>query len=265
MGVRVEIAIVNQSSLGHDVVATMAAAVERQLIEHAAPAWQRVAPAVSCHGRLETVTPTAMPVVIFDRAWSAAAHGYHRETPDGRAYARVFIDVVIEDGGVVLYDGPRLTVASVVSHEAIEIFIDPDCNVWADGPPTPYGSCYAVEVCDPVNGDVYPIAGSGGTQVGVSNFVFPDWFDPEAAPGTQLDHLRHLTRPFNARPGGHTLVRWRPGTETMLSSLPLPAPARIGAMSHPAARSMRRVMGAGQGGYGRRHGLRATTARSATT
>src|SRR5262249_52871919 len=154
------------------------------------------------------------------------------------------LDLVFADGGVMLYDGPRLTVASVVSHEAIEMFIDPECNTWIDGPITPIGRSYALEICDPVNGDTYPVLANDGNPIGVSNFVYPDWYDSEAYWGQgPYDHLGRLHRPFSLRAQGHALVRWVPGTEKMLGSAVLPSFRRFSSLQHPAARTMRRITG----------------------
>src|SRR6185436_11269469 len=140
------IAVVSQCSLERDVVLRIVEAVGRQLAEHVAPAWGRRAPEIALYDALSAVPPGVPPIVLFDHAGGAGAGGYHTETPDGRSFARVFLDTVLADGGVVLHDGARPTVASVVSHEAIEMFIDPDCNVWVDGPPIPQGRSYALEV-----------------------------------------------------------------------------------------------------------------------
>ena len=63
-----------------------------------------------------------------------------------------------------------------VSHELMEMLVDPQLNQFALGP---NGAKYDKEVCDPVQDDssAYNI---GGTLV--SNFVFPSWFDPNGAP-----------------------------------------------------------------------------------
>lgn len=246
------IAVVSQCSLEPDVVLKMVEAVGRQLAEHVAPAWGRRAPEVTFHDRLSTVPSGVPPIVLFDRAWDASAAGYHTETPDGRSFARVFLDTVLADGGVVLHDGPRLTVASVVSHEAIEMFIDPDCNVWVDGPAIPQGKSYALEVCDPVNGETYPVTTGDGTVVGVSNFLYPDWFDPEAAAGARFDHQGSLHRPFSVREKGYSLVRWWPGAEVMVGSSVLPYLHRFSSIQFPASRTMRRVTGRGFRHHGRR-------------
>jgi hypothetical protein len=89
------------------------------------------------------------------------------------------------------------SVSSVLSHEVLEMFVDPNCNLWAnDG----QGSAYSFEVCDPVEAPTYTVDG-----VSVSNFVTPSWFDPQAATTAQLDKLRQLTTPFSILQGGYVV------------------------------------------------------------
>ena len=71
------------------------------------------------------------------------------------------------------------SVSSVMSHEVLEMYIDPNCNLWAnDGK----GSAYSFEVCDPVEAPSYTVNG-----VSVSNFVTPSWFDSLAPATAQFD------------------------------------------------------------------------------
>jgi hypothetical protein len=57
------------------------------------------------------------------------------------------------------------SVSSLLSHEALEMFVDPNCNLWAqDGK----GSAYSLEVCDPVEAPTYTVNG-----ISVCNFVTP--------------------------------------------------------------------------------------------
>ena len=87
------------------------------------------------------------------------------------------------------------SVSSVLSHEVLEMFVNPNCNLWAnDGK----GSAYSFEVCDPVEAPSYPVNG-----VSVSNFVTPSWFDPLAPATAQFDKLGQLHGPFSILKGGY--------------------------------------------------------------
>jgi hypothetical protein len=89
------------------------------------------------------------------------------------------------------------SVSSVLSHEVLEMFIDPNCNLWAsDGK----GSVYSFEVCDPVEAPSYNVNG-----ISVCNFVTPAWFDPMAPATAQFDKLGQLTAPLSILRGGYVV------------------------------------------------------------
>jgi hypothetical protein len=89
------------------------------------------------------------------------------------------------------------SVSSVLSHEVLEMYVDPNCNLWAnDGK----GSAYSFEVCDPVEAPTYTVSG-----VSVSNFVTPAWFDPLAPATAQFDKLGQLKTPFSILKGGYVV------------------------------------------------------------
>ena len=124
-----------------------------------------------------------------------------------RAFTVNFLWVPAKLWGVVaakpeLDNGGQVTtgdwsVSSVLSHEVLEMFIDPNCNLWAnDGT----GSAYSFEVCDPVEAPAYDVGG-----VSVSNFVTPSWFDPLAAASAQFDKLGQLKAPFSIVKGGYVV------------------------------------------------------------
>jgi hypothetical protein len=85
----------------------------------------------------------------------------------------------------------------VLSHEVLEMFIDPNCNLWAsDGK----GSAYSFEVCDPVEAPSYNVNG-----ISVCNFVTPAWFDPMAPATAQFDKLGQLTAPLSMLKSGYVV------------------------------------------------------------
>lgn len=189
------IAVVNESTLFNAVDAQRAAdACAHQLRYHAGPAWSKTAPGVVLYPNEASVPAGADIVAILDDADQAGALGYHDETPSGKPYGRVFVAVSEQDG---------VSVSSVLSHEVLELFVDPTCCGWEwDGNTT----LYAREVGDPVESDSYTIKSHDGTMVEVSNFVFPGWFDPQAAVGTRLDQLHKLSTPFTMTPHGYVIV-----------------------------------------------------------
>jgi hypothetical protein len=89
------------------------------------------------------------------------------------------------------------SVSSVLSHEVLEMFVDPNCNLWGSND---HGRVYSLEVCDPVKAPTYDVNG-----VSVSNFMTPAWFDPQAPTASQFDKLGKLSAPFSISPGGYVV------------------------------------------------------------
>jgi hypothetical protein len=76
----------------------------------------------------------------------------------------------------------------VLSHEVLEMFVDPHCNLWAnDGK----GSAYSFEVCDPVEAHPH---GQRCLRIQLRD---PAWFDPLAPATAQLDKLGQLKAAFS--------------------------------------------------------------------
>jgi len=134
-------------------------------------------------------------LTIQDDSDAGGFLGYHRVTPDGKPYARVFVNSIFMHGGEMLTTS--LSVSTVMSHEICEWFVNPFLNVWAEGPK----GQYAVEICDPVAEETYEING-----VSVSNFVCRRYFDARAPQCCTLDHLGTVSTPFSVRPGGRIRV-----------------------------------------------------------
>lgn len=212
------IGIVNLSSnVSNDDVKKMVVAIQEQLKYDVAHAWNRDYWFVIFYSDPKLMSPRAYPIVIVDNDSTPGALGWHAEQ-GGKAYGKVMTDPVLQNGGVALYDpkNPQnVSVASVLSHEVIETFVDPFINVWVDGPKIRQGSCYAMEACDPVESNSY-INTSAGVPVSVSNFVNRSYFIPDVPAGTKLDHLGVLTAPFSLAPGGYMVVREQPGTEAQV-------------------------------------------------
>jgi hypothetical protein len=216
------IAILNQSNLNQPNqstylvsdadVKTMTQAIASQIQSDVAPLWGRAAATV-------TFNPTPLPpdayvVAIVDSipAQQTGVVGSHSETQTGQVSGIVAAQPILANNGQVL-TGDLATadwsVSSTLSHEVLEMFIDPNCNMWAnDG----NGSVYGLEVCDPVEGPPYTVT-VGSQDVWVSNFVTPAWFDPQAPAGSQVDFQGLLTKtgPFTILPGGYMTYESKSG------------------------------------------------------
>jgi hypothetical protein len=190
------IAIVNQSTVVKDAdVQTMTAAIASQLQNDVAPIWER-APA-----QVVFVPSTAIPagahgIAIVDTIQDqpTGVLGLHATDQAGQVWGVVAAQPELDAGEQVLTGD--WSVSSTLSHEVLEMFIDPSCNLWAnDG----NGTLYSLEICDPVEAPTYTVNG-----VSVSNFVTPAWFDPQAPSGSRFDKMgQPLTGPFSVLPGGY--------------------------------------------------------------
>jgi hypothetical protein len=191
------IAIFNQSSLvsGADA-ATMTEAIASQVQSDVALAWDREPAAVEFYADAAAIPADAHVITITDtiKDQPAGVLGFHTEDPGGKLWGTVAAQPELNNGGKVTTGD--WSVSSVLSHEVLEMFIDPNCNLWSnDGK----GSIYTFEVCDPVEAPTYVVNG-----VSVSNFVTPAWFDP-LAKGAQFDKLGLLTAPFEILKGGYVV------------------------------------------------------------
>lgn len=224
------VALVNLSTLvADDDVDLLATAVTTQLRRDWAPAWDRRSVHVRRFTSEARAAKTSYLGVILDDADVANALGYHDETPEGRQYFRVFAKPIIAAGGGVL--SGLYSVSATVSHEVLELLGDPACQTWADDGT---GNEYAFELGDPVESDSYDVDG-----IAVSNFVYPAWFDPQAPPTAQVDHLRRIAHPFQMSAGGYVIVR-SAGAISERFGREVPQWRRA-AKRHPAARTTRRL------------------------
>ena len=190
--------VINKSTLLKDEdFQAMVEACKIQLDRDVAPMWLR--------GTWNIVTnqpeSVGYPIVILDNPDHAGALGYHTESPDGKVWGRVFVKPVVDGGGEMLTGS--LSVAAVLSHEVIEAYCDPNVNLWAD---MNNGKMVCFEACDPVESDSYTVLTKSGRNVSVSNFVLPAWFDVQAAPGTKLDFMAKVQKPFTMSTGGYMVV-----------------------------------------------------------
>lgn len=190
-----QIAIFNQSSLVSQAdAATMTQAVASQVQSDAAPAWDRAPATVQYYADAAAIPAEAHVITITDTVndQPAGVLGFHTEDPGGRLWGTVAAQPELSNGGTATTGD--WSVSSVLSHEVLEMFIDPNCNLWANDGQT---SVYTVEVCDPVEAPTYVVNG-----VSVANFVTPAWFDPLAT-GARYDHLGLITAPFGILKGGY--------------------------------------------------------------
>jgi hypothetical protein len=162
-------------------------ALQKFLDEHFVPVWGTPATLVKATKPLAG----AWSIVFLDDADAANALGYHDLTKNGLPLSKIFVKTTIADGQKV---------SVTACHELAEMMVDPAINLWADGP---NASLYAYEMCDAVEEDEFVIDG-----IAMSDFVYPAYFELFRKPkSTQFDYLDLITRPFELRKGGYSLVR----------------------------------------------------------
>jgi hypothetical protein len=198
---RMLIAILNQTNqspqptVTNADVATMTAAIASQIQSDVAPIWGRAPATVTFYTDSNAVPTGAYRIAIVDTIPNqpTGVVGGHTEDQAGQMWGVVAAQPDLTNGGQVLTGDWSLS--STLSHEVLEMFIDPNCNMWANDA---QGSVYSLEVCDPVEAPTYTVNG-----VSVSNFVTPAWFDPQAPSGSQFDKVGLLTAGFSILPGGY--------------------------------------------------------------
>ena len=132
-----------------------------------------------------------------------AALGFHEANHRGIPYGFVFTE---------LARSLREQWTISLSHEALEMIADPECNLLVRGPhPSTRGAqvFHYYEMCDAVQGETYEIDG-----VTVSNFVLPLYFTGQEEVGARNDFLctphrdkrskkKSTLRSFGINPGGY--------------------------------------------------------------
>jgi hypothetical protein len=192
------ISVINFSKLDDATLQRAIRAVNRQISEDFASVWGSAWELILHASGADASNPETLedePVrgagvlYMVDESTLLGALGYHAinaaETPFG------FVFVLDADWSVTL------------SHEALEMIVDPTANVLVPGPdPRPgRGSnvvLHAYEACDAVERTSHEVDG-----VRVSNFITPYWFFEGDAPGTRNDFLGVGVASFGATPGSH--------------------------------------------------------------
>jgi hypothetical protein len=191
------VAVLNHSSVVTDAeIAAMVPALQQQVSTDFAPAWGTDAH-VTFVANKQRALKGAWQLVVLDDSTQAGALGFHDLTAAGLPISKVFAK------SDLAYNA---SVSVTVSHELLEMLLDPWINTAAQHPDGV--SWYAYEACDAVEADVlgYKIGG-----VLVSDFVLPPYFEPQPAPHSRFSFRQSLTKPFSLAAGGYSSV-WKPGT-----------------------------------------------------
>jgi hypothetical protein len=181
------ISVVNQSSMADDEVQAALRAVNRQIAEDVTPYWGLSATlrldATGAGGTVKTVRGEAL-IRIRD-----TVGGYHDVLDDGFPEGVIFTQL----SEVTREHHPWLTWTVALSHEAIELLVDPNLNTLVRGPhPGAKRQVFHYrEVCDPVQANTYEVDGFP-----VSNFVLPSYYGPGRKASPNTNFLGIKLKPF---------------------------------------------------------------------
>lgn len=174
----VQISVYNQATTPLPVpLAQMIVALQAYVDQFVGPVW-----GVACK-LTETQGPVAgtWGFVFCENTDSDGALAYHED--DGLPLSKVFVATTLQAGE---------SVSVSASHELAEALGDAGCNLYAM---SPNGTLYCAEICDAVEESTFEVLG-----LQMANFVYPAWF---GEPGTQMDHVGVLDKPFTLAKGGY--------------------------------------------------------------
>lgn len=189
----IQVSVINASTVLNDnEIRPVVNALQQQVTNDFRTAW-------GTDAELTFVPTGATPpneswwLTILDDSDQAGALGYHDLTPDGLPIGKVFAATDLKYGN-------SWTVTA--SHELLEMLADPNINltVFVQNANTS-GTLYAYEVCDACEADSY---GYTISNVKVSDFVFPSWFEGFRTQGsTQFDQCGNIEAPLQLLSGGY--------------------------------------------------------------
>lgn len=182
------ISIVNQSTIkSDDEVQQAIRVVNRQIAEDVAPYWGLTATLrLDGTGRGGDIRSLRGDALIRLRDEVQSFHDVGTAgVPEGVAFTQ--LDTLVKESH------PWLSWTATLSHEAIELLLDPWVNTLVRGPhPESKRSVfYYREVCDPVQREVYTLDG-----LPVSNFVLPAYYGPGTKRSSDTNFLGTPLRPF---------------------------------------------------------------------
>lgn len=178
------------------------AAIGKQVAEHFQPEWSLTATlkpvALSLHGKKAPTQKDADAVIYLGDSSNdptlgvKGAEGYHSHNNKGIPYGFVYLDIC---------EKYKESWTIALSHEVLELLADPDVALTI-GAPAPKGKhrgtvYFDLEVCDPTQGDQYPI-----DNIPVSNFIGKAYYKLSGGSG-HTNYLNLPLKPFGVRPGGY--------------------------------------------------------------
>lgn len=183
----ISVAIYNRATVPLPfAIAEQVAAMQRFCDECFSPIWQLQAKLSVTDGPVAG----SWGLVFMDTADSPGALAYHDEE-NNAPLSKVFVKTTLAAAA-------DLSVSA--SHELLEMLVDSACNRFVTESDSASPVWMSFEAADPVEDQFFPVGGFN-----MSNFVTPDWFDPQS-PGPRFDYLHNLTKPFELSAGGYAVT-----------------------------------------------------------
>ena len=214
------IAILNQSTVVSDIDGQTMVSALNTLLPQFCKDWLLASTTAVYVGKGKT-SSLRLKIYIRDTSDVAGALGYHDQMSDV-PYGLVFAKTCLQYGPILWSANLSLpTVAQTLSHEVFELLVDLNANLWASSLD---GTMYAYEVGDPVESNAVVVRLQTGTtpakagipikpataiysNVTLSDWVLPRWFDPQATSG-QFNHLNTVRAPLTLDSGGYAILSY---------------------------------------------------------
>jgi hypothetical protein len=188
--------VYNRSTVVQDTEVVSMVAAANILIKRVCKEWSRLPVTIQF---LTYVEPSADYVYyILDTDLAMPQRTSYHTVAYGKVTGYIFAKTILENGGVVLYqDNSTYTVASAVFQEIAQSLINPYANTWwqMNATTLAYG-----QITDPVHFNivVQPITISGiKINIGLSDFVYPSWYNVQASSTSQFNYKKTLNQPFS--------------------------------------------------------------------
>jgi hypothetical protein len=116
--------------------AAMTQTIASQIQLDVAPLWDRASAGVIFYSDVTAIPPNAHVITLTDtiKDRPAGVLGYHPEDQGGKLWGIVAAQPELSNGGAV--STGDWSASSVLSHEVLEMYVDPNCNLWSNDAPT---------------------------------------------------------------------------------------------------------------------------------
>lgn len=222
----IQIFIRNQSTLMTDaevreIMEALQIQVKRDFVNY----WPIADVSLVFLDKTQPEVPGVWELVVLDDSDQAGALGYHDLTSTGDPLGKVFVRDDLKFGNKV---------SVTMSHELLEILVDPSINISTElsSSTAASSSWYAMEVSDACEDDSfgYDIEIASGKKITVSDFVTPRWFSESYGQKMPYDFMKHITAAGQLLKNGYISINSGAGWSQILGET---APTFVAARAVP--------------------------------